>query len=384
MKKRILAFVAAAGLTPVFAAGWSHYHYEAETGEGNWTCSLTFGDREFATTNWVKAESRRLMLDKITTKPGEFVTKLFTVNTRNLKLADGSEVRVSGSERRHERWDDKLTLDVFSQKGPGPVETRSGEDALASFDFKRVTLPTPPVTVFIAGDSTVCCYNTEPYGTWGQMLPAFFDETVAIANHAQSGRSLISFKGDKRQDKVFDQAKPGDWLMIQFGHNDQKEKVEFDERMRRYNERLSTLIDTFRSKGGKVVLVSPMERRRFNAEHKPYHTLAEYDEAMAAMAKAKNCPYINLNKTSFELYETMGEEGSKALFGMRKELDNTHHSVYGGYELARAVVEGIKAEVPELAAHLRPGIAPWTPTSPDPDPCIPRSGEFAKEKPDEK
>lgn len=363
---------------------WTRYHYETKCGEGNWTVSLTFGDDEVATENWVKAEGRRLMLDKVVTKPGEKTTRLFTVNTRNTSLSDGTEVMMSSSEKRHERWDDKLTIDVFTKDGTGKPSSIDGEETLAKFDFKIITPKEPPITVFLAGDSTVCCYNTEPYGTWGQMLPAFFDETVAIANHAECGRSLISFKREHRDEKVIELAKPGDWLFIQFGHNDQKEKVDFEERMKRYNERLSALIDAFRAKGGEVVLVSPMERRRFDEESKPFHTLSEYDEAMAAMAKRKHCAYINLNKISFELYTTLGEEGSKALFGMRKELDNTHHSTYGGYELARAVVEEIKTKVPTLARRLRPGIAPWSPTSPDPNPDIPRSGPFAKSKPEEK
>ena len=379
MKKTVGFLVAAMGAAALAAgaatrgpAGFTRVSFDEPRGEGNWRCAVTFGDAALATTNWVKAEGRRLMLDKVVTAPGEIVTRTFTVNTRNNLLPDGGRVRMGGGESRHERWDDRLTVDILSTNPaqPPPVVTPA---------------PAETVTVFLAGDSTVCCYNTEPYGTWGQMLPAFFDETVAVANHAECGRSLASFKAERRQEKVLALARPGDWLFIQFGHNDQKEKCAFDERMRRYAERLAALIDAFRAKGGRVVLVSPMERRRFDEAGRPYHTLTEYDEAMARMAAEKNCPYINLNQASFTLYSTLGEEGSKALFGWRRnELDNTHHSVYGGYELARAVVEGIRAQVPELAARLRPGIPAWDPAAPDPDPGIPRTGPLATAKPEEK
>lgn len=351
---------------------WNRAKFDEQRAPGNYVCSVAFGNDVNATTNWVKAESRRLMLDRIVTAPGEFVTRSFVVNTRTPALSDGGSVRLSRREAGHERWDDRLTIDVLTNGAPAPKPTvePAGEGV---------------VTVFVAGDSTVCCYNTEPYGTWGQMLPAFFDETVAIANHAESGRSLASFKAERRQDKVLELAKPGDWLFIQFGHNDQKEKCPFEERMRRYNSRLRELIDAFRAKGGKVALVSPMERRRFDKDGKPFKTLQEYEDAMAAMSKETGCPFINLHDASFALYTTLGEEKSKALFGFRKgEIDNTHHSVYGGYELARAVAQAIKTEIPELAVHLRPDIPDWSPSSPDPDPQIPRTGRTATEKPEEK
>lgn len=368
----VLAAAIASCMTAHAEGQWQRAIFDEKLPSGNYLCSVTFGSDVNATTNWVKAEGRRLMLDKIVTKPGEFVTRRFTVNTRTPVLSDGGQVKLGGNEHGHERWDDRLTIDVLTDGAPAPMPSVK-------------PAPESTVTIFLAGDSTVCCYNCEPYGTWGQMLPAFFDESVAIANHAQSGRALSSFKSDRRQDKVLELAKPGDWLFIQFGHNDQKEKCEFDERMRRYNDRLRTLIALFRAKGGKVALVSPMERRRFDAEGKPFKTLQEYEDAMAAMAKEAGCPFINLHDTSFTLYTTLGEEKSKALFAFRRgELDNTHHSVYGGYELARAVVQAIKAEIPELASRLRPGTPDWSPTSPDPNPNIPRTGKTATQKPDEK
>lgn len=370
----ISAAVAAAALSSLAvrdAATWERLHFDEPREEGNYICRVTFGDEANATVNWVKAEGRRLMLDKVTTKPGEKVTKAFAVNIRNNSLADGSKVKMSSAERGHERWDGKLTIDVLTQGGKAQLAVERA--------------PADTITLFLAGDSTVCCYNTEPYGTWGQMLPAFFDETVAVANHAECGRALSSFKAEGREQKVLELAKPGDWLFIQFGHNDQKEKCEFEERMRRYRERLASLVAEFRSRGGKVALVSPMERRRFDKDGRAFKTLQEYEDAMAEMAKEQGCPFLNLHEASFRLYSTMGEQGSQALFGWRKgEIDNTHHSVYGGYELARAMVELIRANIPELASHVRADVGAWAPERPDENPQIPRTGRTAKAKPEEK
>ena len=353
-------------------AKWDTAHFDEARPQGNYLCSVTFGNDVNATTNWVKAEGRRLMLDKIVTAPGQFVTRRFTVNTRTPGLADGGRVRISPREAGHERWDDRLTIDVLTCGAPAPMP--SVEAA-----------PDDTITIFIGGDSTICCYNVEPYGSWGQMLPAFFDEKIAIANPAESGRALSSFKGERRQDKVLEMAKPGDWLFIPFGHNDQKEKCPFDERMNRYNSRLRELIAAFRAKGGKVALVSPMERRRFDADGRPYKTLQEYEDAMAAAAQEFGCPFINLHAASFALYSTLGEDKSMKLFAFRRgELDNTHHSVYGGYELARAIAQMVRTDIPELAAHIRPEVTEWSPTDPDPDPQIPRTGKTATEKPEEK
>lgn len=366
-----IAAFALAG-TAAFGAGWRTSHFDEPRPEGNYICSITFGNDVNATTNWVKAEGRRLMLDRVTTAPGQFVTRRFAVNTRTNRLADGGTVKMSRTESGHERWDGRLTIDVLTDGAPAPLP--SVEPA-----------PADTVTLFLAGDSTVCCYNREPYATWGQMLSAFFDEGVAISNHAECGRSLASFKAERREDKVLEMAKPGDWLFIQFGHNDQKEKCPLDERMRRYDGRLRALVAAFRAKGGKVALVAPMERRRFDESGKPFKTLQEYEDALAAAARDLACPFINLHDASFRLYSGMGEERSKALFGFRNgEIDNTHHSVYGGYELAKAVVQMIRREIPELAAHLRADTRDWSPESPDPDPCIPRTGKVATEKPEEK
>ncbi|MBR0197662.1 MAG: rhamnogalacturonan acetylesterase [Kiritimatiellae bacterium] len=378
MKKLFLILVVlssslcAKGVASNAYKAWQRFHYEAECQEGNHLVKVLLGSDESDTKYWIKAESRRLMSQKIELARGEKLEYTFTVNTRTPKLPNGSSVKLSGAESSgHERWDSRLTIDIF-WRGAAPTGLQV-EPAHAD-----------TVTIFLAGDSTVCCYNTEPYATWGQMLSAFFTDKVAIANHAECGRALSSFKSELREDKVLSLAKPGDWLFIQFGHNDQKEKCEFEERMRRYEERLNALIDAFEAKGGRVALVSPMERRRFDKDGKPFKTLQEYEDTMAKVAKERNLPFINLHDLSFKFYSTLGEEKSKSLFGFRKELDNTHHSVHGGWELALAVANEIKKEIPSLARYLREDLPSWSPDSPSGNPNIPRSGKMATAKPEEK
>jgi lysophospholipase L1-like esterase len=233
----------------------------------------------------------------------------------------------------------------------------------------------PSITVFVAGDSTVTDQTNEPYAGWGQMLPRFFDANVAIANHAESGLALFSFERQRRLEKILSVMQPGDYLFIQFGHNDQKSKSENAGPFTSYKSDLKMFVTAVRNKKGLPVLVTSMERRRFDGEGKPTATLADYAEAVRQVGKEENVPVIDLNAMSLQLYSALGEEHSKKAFafypaetfpGQTKELkDNTHHNNYGAYELARCVVEGIKSNVPALANHLIVNLDTFDPNRPD-------------------
>ena len=129
--------------------------------EGNYCVTAVFGDRNGGTTNTVKAEARRLMLEKVMTASGEMVTRRFVVNTRTVNYS-GGQVHLKAREKTTETvtWDDKLTLE-FNGARPG----------LQKLEISPATNAT---TVFIAGDSTVCDQPLEPWNSWGQMLPRFF------------------------------------------------------------------------------------------------------------------------------------------------------------------------------------------------------------------
>ena len=351
--------------------------FEKKLPEGNYDVTVRFGSPGRSTVNWVKAESRRLMLDKVSTAPGEFVTRTFTVNIRTPEISGGRYVSLKKREIAHPRWDDKLDIEIFSDNPEaGTPEIVPAEKSL---------------TLYLAGDSTVTDQDKEPWTGWGQMLPAFFRRGVAVANHSEGGMALSSFAAQRRLEKILSRLRPGDYVFIQFGHNDQKEKGKDIGPFTSYRKRLAEFVRKIRAAGGNAVLITPMERRRFR-DGRAAATLASFAEAVRQAGGELDAPVIDLNRMSMELYNALGEEGSKRAFvfypagsfpGQDKALrDNTHHNVYGGYELARCVAEAIRSQMPELAKHLRPELPPFDPARPDKDIGIPASVTHTAEKPD--
>ncbi len=351
--------------------------------EGNYAVTIRFGDADVATSTTIKAESRRLMIERVETSPGQFETRTFAVNVRKPPISTGGTTSLNSRELGPPAtpdWDDHLTFE-FNGKRPGfaSIEIRPARDS---------------ITVFLAGDSTVTDQRHEPYAGWGQMLPRFFGPGVAVSNQAESGLALFSYERQKRLDKILSMMKKGDYLFIQFGHNDQKDKRADSGPFTTYKSNLKRFVAAARSKSGMPVLVTPMERRRFDKDGKPTTTLADYAEAVRLVGTEENSPVIDLHAMSLKFYAALGPEKSTKAFvhypantfpGQDKPLkDDTHHSNYGGYELARCVVEGIKANVPTLAAHLAKDAGSFDPSNPDqPDkvdiPASPISG--ATEKP---
>lgn len=330
--------------------------------EGNYRVTVVLGnaDREAVTT--VKAEARRLMLEKVRTARGEFVTRVFTVAVKRPPLKSGGSVRLKPAEQGHRDWDEKLTLEFSG--------TRPGVRAL------EITPASDAITVYLAGDSTVTNQRSEPWSSWGQMLPRFFTEGVAVANHAESGESLKSFTAEKRLEKIRDTIQVGDYLFIQFTHNDQKPGSSFVEPFTTFKEQLRLFADAARAKKAIPVFVTSMYRRRFDADGKIVNTLGDYPEAMRQLARDERIALIDLNALSRTFFETLGPENSKKAFvhypagtfpGQNDALrDDTHFNAYGGYQLARCVVESIRASVPDLARHLTQDVPPFDPRHPDP------------------
>jgi lysophospholipase L1-like esterase len=355
--------------------------FAVDVEEGNYDVTIRFGSPTSATSTTIKAESRRLMVEKVETPPGKYETRSFTVNVRKPAISTGGITILNDREKGPPavpNWDEHLTFEL-NGKQPGVVamQIKPASDAL---------------TVFLAGDSTVTDQVSEPWAGWGQMLPRFFLQGVAVSNHAESGLALHSFERQKRLDKILSMMKKGDYLFIQFGHNDQKDKSSGAGPFTSYKANLKRFCDAARSKGGIPVLVTPMERRRWNG-NTPEATLADYAEAVRQVGNEEKVPVIDLNHMSLELYAALGPEQSTKAFvfypantfpGQDKELkDNTHHNTYGGYELARCIVEGIRANVPELARRLAKDVRPFDPAKPDaPEliaiPLTPPSGPSVK------
>jgi lysophospholipase L1-like esterase len=344
-----------------FVTSQQPFYFSVAVPEGNYNVTVTLGDSKGASSNFIKAESRRLLLQTTATKPGQFFTQTWTINVKNRRIASGGEVSLKPRELGKLDWDDKLTL-----------EFDGAPTALVALEITPAPAAT---TVFLAGNSTVVDQDDEPWAAWGQMLPRFFGPGVAVANHAESGLSLSSFLSSHRLEKVLSVLKPGDYLFIEFGHNDQKEKGPNDGPYLAYTERLKLFVSETRKKGGIPVLVTSTSRRSFGVGGKIENSLGDFPAAVRQVAQQENVPLIDLNAMTTSLYEAIGDEETKKIFvhypansypGQTQALaDNTHFNPFGAYEIARCVVEGIKRDKLGLVKYLLPEVAPFNPAQPD-------------------
>ena len=349
-------------LTSDFCTSNQPFFFTVDIPEGNYNIKVILGDIEGESTTTVKVENRRLMLEKVTTAKGEFLTKNFTVNVRNAQINATEKVKLKTRELNYLHWDNQLTFE-FSDASPkicGLEITKTADDV---------------ITVFLAGNSTVVDQAQEPYAAWGQMIPRFFKaEKVVFANHAESGETIKSFVSEKRLEKIMSQIKAGDYFFIEFAHNDQKANSGLEAHTT-YKEYLKSYIQQIKAKGATPVLITSMHRRNFDAAGKIINTLGDFPEAMRQIAIEQNVALIDLNAMSKTLFETMGQENSKKAFvhyaantfpGQEKEIhDDTHFSNYGAYQLAKCIVEGIKNTKLTISKYVIDGFLTYDPAKPD-------------------
>jgi lysophospholipase L1-like esterase len=233
--------------------------------------------------------------------------------------------------------------------------------------FGAVALAQRPVTIFLAGDSTMAAKLPEkrPETGWGEKLGQHFkDGSVRIENRAQNGRSTKTFISEGRWQAIVDDLKKGDYVFIQFGHNDSsKDKGERYTPPADYRANLIRFIIEVRLKGGNPVLMTPVMRRRFDKEGKFYDTHGEYPDLVRAVAKEQKVPLIDMHRRSEAVIVRYGVEDSKKLFLQLKAGenpnypngvdDNTHFSPLGAEEMARLAVAGIKEQIGKLAKLLK-------------------------------
>lgn len=313
----------------------------------------------------IKAEDRRLLALGVKVPRAGTRSMRFLVSTRHplISAADGSAtatVSLKPRENGSASWDDQLSLEFL---GDHPRVRRL---TVGPIDRKDVTM------VFVAGDSTVTDQPSEPFAGWGQMLPAFFGPQACVANLAQSGLTLDSFERQRRLEKILAELRPGDFVLVQFGHNDQKDKREGAGPFTTYADGLRRYVDAIRERGGHPVIVTPVGRRRFDSDGKVCESLGDYPEAGRRVAAEKAVPLVDLNDASKRLYQALGKEPSKQAFvhgvfpGRSEPLkDDSHFSNYGAHQVARCVVESIRTGIPDLAALLRPDVGPFDPSRPD-------------------
>ncbi|MDR2087464.1 MAG: rhamnogalacturonan acetylesterase, partial [Dysgonamonadaceae bacterium] len=280
------------------------------------------GDPERETQTTVRAESRRLLLNNIHTKKGESKTYTFTVNKRNKYISPNDSVRIKPREQTKLNWDDELNIEI-NGLSPG----------LKSLELEPVN---DAVTVFLCGNSTVVDQDDEPWAAWGQMIPVFFNEKVCFANYAESGESSNTFLSAKRFEKALTFMKPGDYVLIEFGHNDEKQQGEDKGAYKHFTKSLKVYIDEARKRKAYPVLLTPTQRRKFDPSGRLIETHGDFPQAVRDLAAKENIPLIDLTAMTSQLYNALGVEGSKKAFvhypagtfpGQTADLaDNTHFS----------------------------------------------------------
>lgn len=323
-----------------FVSSEQPFYFSVKVPEGNYKVTLTLGDRSERTTTTVKSESRRLMLENVQTEAGKFRKETFIVHVKDRKIDANTQVGLKPRELTKLDWDDKLTLEFDLQTAVNAIEIEKVEDQ---------------VTVFLAGNSTVVNQEEEPWASWGQMIPRFFKPGVSISNHAESGLSLGSFIGSRRLAKILSIIKPGDYVFVEFGHNDEKEKGPNDGPYKSYSERLRTFATEVKSKGANLVIVTPTARRSFGENGKMNNTHGEYPDAAKKVAQEVNVPLIDLTALTTTMFEAMGVEGSKNAFVIYPEQnlnDNTHFNTYGAYQIAKIIATQIKDKNLDIAKFL--------------------------------
>ena len=338
------------------------FTFSAQVPDGNYRVTVTLGNRKKAGQTVVRAESRRHYFDVVATKKKEYKTVTFVVNKHHPVIDAKTKVKLKPREWTYKNWDDSLTISFC---GPMP--------AVHSVKIEPANDVT---TVFLCGNSTVVDQEDEPWASWGQMITRWFDDQVAIANYAESGLSCTSFLAQLRLDKILTQLKQGDYVMVEFGHNDEKEQKAGDGAWYSYSRNLKIFADRVKAAGGHLIFCTPTARRFFNADHQTIrNTHGDYPEAMKTVARREGVPVIDLTQMTTTFYEALGEEGSKkslvhypahTFAGQDKPLaDNTHFNPFGAWEIAKMVVMGLKQLDSPLVQHLRGDWQDFDPAHPD-------------------
>jgi lysophospholipase L1-like esterase len=275
----------------------------------------------------IAGETRRSLLPETAVEAGERVARSFTVNVRT---PEGEPTGPEGT--------------------PG-LDLVLGGSAPALADIK-VTPARHARQIFLVGDSTVCDQPGDPYSGWGQQLPQYLRKGVSVANYADSGESTVTYLGNPQLwATVQPQIRRGDLVLVQLAHNDKTT----DEATYRAN--LEALVAGVREKGGSPVLVTPIVRRWFNSDGTLNNGTAllvnglgvNHPEVVRSVAAAQDVPLIDLTAKTKAVVESLGVEGSKALYLYNEKRDNTHTSAHGATVYAELVRDELVAQhlVPE-------------------------------------
>jgi lysophospholipase L1-like esterase len=233
------------------------------------------------------------------------------------------------------------------------------------FLMTSFALPPKKITVWLIGDSTMSVKETRYYPEtgWGMPFVQFWDSTVKVDNRARNGRSSKSFTAEGLWEPVFQNMNEGDYVFIQFGHNDEsKEKGERYSAPDEFKANLASYIKQSRSKKAIPILITPVARRKFDEAGKIKETHLGYSDLVRQVAQEQNTPLIDLDRKSQELLQQMGPENSKWLFNYLEPgehpnypnglKDDTHFSELGARKMAEIVLAEIKTLNLELAGRI--------------------------------
>ncbi len=338
------------------------FYFSVKVPDGNYKVTVELGSKKKAGITTVRAESRRMMVEKCVTKKKQFETYTFMVHKHSPNIAGNDKQKVKKTDRDAISWDDKLTLE-FNGEAP----------AVKSIKIEKADNAT---TLFLCGNSTVVDQGKEPWASWGQMFPRWFTEDICVANYAESGLTAASFMATNRLAKILTMVKRGDYVFCEFGHNDEKEKGPGTGAWYHYSVNLKKFVDMLRVKGANVIFLTPTQRRSFAKDNKTLNnTHGDFPAAMKAVAERENVPVIDLNADTKVLYETMGSEDSKRLlvhypagtfpWQTKAFADNTHFNPFGAYEISKMVVMGLKSMQSPLVKYLRSDWKDYSPSQPD-------------------
>jgi lysophospholipase L1-like esterase len=224
-----------------------------------------------------------------------------------------------------------------------------------------------PIRVYMIGDSTMSLYDKHqfPINGWGMPFANYFDNGIVIVNKAKPGRSTRTFLAENRWKPVADSLQTGDYVLMQFGHNDEGDSIKYKDRFTPvpdFKRNLIKFITETKAKNANPILITPVSRRNFDKDGKAKETHIAYTKAVFEIGDEYKVPIIDLDKKSRELIQQLGPERSKLLFMQLDSaehpnypvgrLDNTHFNDYGARKIAELVLNELKTQNSPLAAHI--------------------------------
>jgi lysophospholipase L1-like esterase len=225
-------------------------------------------------------------------------------------------------------------------------------------------VPQDHITIYMIGDSTMAIKEKKAYPEtgWGMPFAVFFNDNVTVDNTAKNGRSTKSFISEGLWQPVTDNMKAGDYLLIQFGHNDEVSTKKTYATPDEFKANLTRFVTEAKTKGVKPVLITPVARRKFNAAGTIEDTHAEYAQYVRDIAAKENVPLIDLDKKSMEMLQKLGPEQSKLLYNYLQpgenpnypegHADDTHFSELGARKIAEVVLAELKIVQPDISGII--------------------------------